>query len=361
MRTPNIYMQNGNKIKNKRKSNAEHIIRTARRYSISDETSGMVRDWLTDGRNEEDKDEALRSIFDETVNYSKKTNAKWEATLPGVKNKLGMGSQATRIPLYRRVYFQVASAAAVLLIALGVGYNLTQNDADNFAQGGKADSSLPTNEIISFETVDGVQKNIVLADNTTIWLNSKSKITYPKEFGRTREVTLEGEAFFEVAHDKKRPFIVRAGEVEVRVLGTKFNIKAYPDSEQTQVMLTEGSVEVKAGRKREKLVPGQLLTYAHDSGKISVEPSEMIDWRSDAIVVGGRTLEQLFIMVGNYYDVEVVFAKGRFDKQVIVTSFNEDHTAEDVIRALSVLSGEFSYTIQDDKIFIRETNTVRQH
>ncbi len=92
----------------------------------------------------------------------------------------------------------------------------------------------------------GNRSKVVLADNTTVWVNAGSRLLYPAEFnGNKREVVLFGEAFFDVSKDDSKPFIVKTGSLEVKVLGTQFNITAYPDDNIIQTVLTEGSVSIK--------------------------------------------------------------------------------------------------------------------
>ena len=128
-------------------------------------------------------------------------------------------------------------------------------------------------------------ENLTLADGTQLTLNRGAQLIYPEKFaGRTREIFLSGEAYFDVAHDKKHPFIVRAGDLKIKVLGTKFNIEAYPDSETITTTLLEGSVEVESRLSREciRMVPSQQLSYDIQSGEMKLstisDAKEPVRW-----------------------------------------------------------------------------------
>lgn len=212
------------------------------------------------------------------------------------------------------------------------------------------------------ETCQYVQKDIYLPDGTHVWLNENSKLTFPEQFGKERRVMLEGEAYFEVEHDRKRPFIVQTDKLNVRVLGTEFDVKAYPDDTSTEVFLDRGRVKVKAGRDNEVLDPSQKLTYDHLTGEmITGWFSGRIDWRSDIINASNRTLPELLRMVANYYDRSVMFDEEELNRtSVFTTKFGKEHTAEQVIAALARLTGEFEYIVENEIIYINKYMNNRQ-
>ncbi len=104
--------------------------------------------------------------------------------------------------------------------------------------------------------------NVVLPDGSKVWVNAGSRISFPEFFaGDTREVQLEGEAFFDVAHDESKPFIVKTGRMTTQVYGTRFLVSAYSDAASSRVSLVEGSVGITAGSKQAMLQPGQGIEY----------------------------------------------------------------------------------------------------
>ena len=159
-------------------------------------------------------------------------------------------------------------------------------------------------------------ENLTLADGTQLTLNRGAQLIYPEKFaGRTREIFLSGEAYFDVAHDKKHPFIVRAGDLKIKVLGTKFNLKSYAEDSEVEVTLVEGSVEMETklgGDDRiVRLRPGELVKLDKRTGS-----TETFDVPTDTyrpVVCGGG----LFFM-DKRFDEIVAYLEKRFDVKINV-------------------------------------------
>lgn len=158
--------------------------------------------------------------------------------------------------------------------------------------------------------------SITLADGSKVWLNAASTIRYPVAFtGRERRVEISGEAYFEVAHNPARPFIVRKGATEVKVLGTHFNVEAYDDERTLDVTLLEGSVSVAAAgeNNRPKMIrPGEQAQVAQD-GTIAlartVDLNEVMAWKDNMFSFNGADIEVIMRQVSRWYNVEVVLKK----------------------------------------------------
>ena len=209
---------------------------------------------------------------------------------------------------------------------------------------------------ITFETVKETQKEVLLPDGTRVWLNSDSKITYPESFNTERYVQLEGEAYFEVQHDADKPFFVRTKQIEIKVLGTKFNTSAYTGNESTTVSLFEGLVEVKRGENIFRLNPEEKFTYNYNTGSTSIgQFSETNNWRSDVIYTKRKTLGELFQMIENYYNVEFVYNKEAFENTELYTiALQKKESAEKITSILSETSGLFTVKAKDGKIYIEK-------
>ena len=146
-----------------------------------------------------------------------------------------------------------------------------------------------------------------LSDSTRIWLNAATRLKYPVVFaGNTRRVELEGEAYFEVAHDEDRPFVLETSGMEVKVLGTAFNVTAY--DEMQSVVLVEGSVEVKgsAEEKSTRIEPSQKYEYNALSGVSGVEvidTEEYTAWTEGYILLKDTPMSEILERLGNYFGV----------------------------------------------------------
>ena len=156
------------------------------------------------------------------------------------------------------------SIAASILVLAAAGLFVMQKQVFFKTESALANSTIKTGH--------GERKKIVLTDGSVIWLSAESSMSYPTAFvGTTREVTFAGEAFFDIAHDETHPFIVHTGKTAVRVLGTTFNIKAYPAQPAMSVSLLTGKVSFTVGTVQQQLLPGKKVVYATTTGKIQVE------------------------------------------------------------------------------------------
>ena len=149
-----------------------------------------------------------------------------------------------------------------------------------------------------------------LSDGTVVYLNSDSRLKYPEVFtGNERKVYLEGEAYFEVAKDKEHPFKVMAQGVEVNVLGTHFNVNAYPERPDDVTTLVEGKVRVGRGTRQIVLVPGEQAAASAESLNVKkVDVREYIAWKDGLFVFSRMSLEEIMRQVYRWYGVETVFS-----------------------------------------------------
>lgn len=152
---------------------------------------------------------------------------------------------------------------------------------------------------------------LVLSDGTKIWLNSESKVEYPTVFSPgERKVCLQGEAYFQVAPDKSSPFIIEMGNVQVQVLGTSFNLRAYQDEDVIQTTLVEGSVCMFTDKRRILLSPneqGYVDLKTGNLDKKQVDVQAYIGWKNGRFIFERQTLEDIMRTLSRWYDVQVVF------------------------------------------------------
>lgn len=164
----------------------------------------------------------------------------------------------------------------------------------------------------TISTPRGGQYQVTLTDGTKVWLNAASSIRFPVVFtGTTRKVEITGEAYFEVEKNAQMPFIVKAGESEVEVLGTHFNINAYNDEAAIRTSLLEGSVKVSAGKgPREYLQPGQQSGITKD-GKIRiydhVDMEEVMAWKEGRFQFKSADLNTILRQISRWYDVDIEY------------------------------------------------------
>jgi len=172
-------------------------------------------------------------------------------------------------------------------------------------------SQLPKTAFNTIETPIGGQYQVQLPDGTKVWLNASSSLRFPVAFaGHERRVRLTGEGYFEVATDKRHPFIVKTNQQEVKVLGTQFNINSYTDEESIKTTLLAGSVVVNTtiGNHSVMLKPGQQASLQHNNilkvNKVDLEQSTA--WKNGYFKFDGD-LESIMRQISRWYDVDIIY------------------------------------------------------
>ena len=159
----------------------------------------------------------------------------------------------------------------------------------------------------------GGEYSLVLPDGTKIYLNAGTSLRYPDHFcGDSREIFLSGEAYLEVARDEEKPFIVRTSEVDIRVLGTVFNINAYPDGDYVRTTLVTGKVEARCGEERILMEPGMQVAYNKAMRQADYFPVDVhlfTSWKDGYYDFEEMSLGELMQVLSRWYNVQVKFAE----------------------------------------------------
>lgn len=164
----------------------------------------------------------------------------------------------------------------------------------------------------TLSTPRGGQFSILLPDGSRVWLNASSSLYYPTAFtGERREVVLKGEAYFEIAHRPQQPFIVAAGDMQVEVLGTHFNINAYEDESQVRTSLLEGKVRLRSGQANSTLQPGQQASLGRGNGELKIREANMeqvVAWKNGLFQFEKAGIREIMRQISRWYNVEVSYA-----------------------------------------------------
>ena len=202
----------------------------------------------------------------------------------------------------------------------------------------------------------GDKATVELPDGTNVVLNSASRLSYLNNFGeKVRKVQLDGEAYFKVAHDEKHTFIVQVGELEVKVLGTSFNISAYEDAKDITIVLLEGKVGVYTQETSCVMKPGDKIEYNKASHKIisaQVHPDDYIEWTKGNIYFEKESLENIMKPLSRIYDVEIRFDSSKLPKEY----FTGTIPGGGIQNALNILmlTSPFYYEMEDSVIVLKE-------
>lgn len=156
----------------------------------------------------------------------------------------------------------------------------------------------------------GKRSFVTFADGSKLWVNSGSKVIYPNKFSdHSREIFVEGEIYLDVVHDEKRPFVVKTKKMKIRDLGTQFNVSAYENESNSNVVLVEGKVEIQVkGRKKNTLNPNQLFTYDNSSDKIytsTVNTQDYVAWKDGYYQFKHQKMNIVLEKLCKYYGVKI--------------------------------------------------------
>ncbi|MDN5202204.1 DUF4974 domain-containing protein [Fulvivirgaceae bacterium BMA10] len=206
----------------------------------------------------------------------------------------------------------------------------------------------------------GQKSTIRLSDGSTVKLNAGSKLIYPRQFGESsREVQLEGEAFFNVEKDASRPFLVKSGEIITSVLGTSFNIKAHAEENLIEVALVTGKVKVSDNASSDDqfdytLTPNEMFTYdkeRHSIEKSDFNADEVLGWKNQTLFFENAGLKEMATVLQRWYGIQFIINNGDIITRKFSGKFENNRSLEYVLNVLS-LNANFTYKIVDDAVII---------
>jgi ferric-dicitrate binding protein FerR (iron transport regulator) len=317
--------------------------------------------------------------FDRHINRLKEVSTDWN--LPNDDTGLQPDYQYTTTQKHSRKKLMIVSvAAAVLMVASIYSYNAVTKRAVT-ARPFQAARAGEKNEV---STRNGSKTKITLPDGSKVWLNAGSVLTYDKNFGgEIREVALSGEAFFEVmpvassSTAQRVPFIIHTRQIDVRVLGTAFNVKSYPGDKQTETSLVHGKVEVLIHNRPEEkftLRPNEKLVVMNEevskpvtrkTNKSNNQPfvsfskltyttndSLLVEtaWVQNKLVFDNESFPEVAEKMERWYNVEIEFNDVK-KKALRFTGIFENETVQEALHYMSI-TAPFHYTIQGNKITI---------
>lgn len=195
-----------------------------------------------------------------------------------------------------------------------------------------------------------------LCDGTMIYLNAMTKLRFPNFFqGGVREVELEGEAYFKVAKNPERPFVVRSANSVVYVYGTEFNVSAYPDESESHTTLVEGRLAVENSGGRRDIRPGEQWNYDKESGKVTVKPVDVTlytAWKERRMRFNDVRLEEIMRSVHRWYGVEVSYQSEDLKDLRFGCNFNRDSSIEPLLRVFEA-NGKIKIEQKGNQLMIK--------
>ena len=323
---------------------------------INQEEEQSLQEWLDTSPKNELLFHRLEDVWNK-ARYEPSVREQ-EKTFEKIATKLGL-DQKEPIPLSKAQpmgfwrYWQRIAAALLLVLSatLLLVWHARQQNPDQ-----PSENMFPA--IVSKSNPRGQKSLITLPDGSRVKLNAESYLEYPQDFAQSREIKLVGEAFFEVVRDTLHPFVVTSGEVQVRVLGTSFNVQAFPFEENMTVAVASGAVMVEKksqenGRQMSQLQPQEMVKVNHKTGafeKTSFDPDELLAWKDGMLVFYKDSFDEIVQKLERWYGVDFII---RRDSPITdgFTGRYDNPSLEIVLEGMS-FSSDFTYTLEGDKVII---------
>ena len=261
--------------------------------------------------------------------------------------------QARMLPR-RRSFAQIwrplaiaASVAAVVCLGAALYSGFRLRDDENF---------LRQAQVTTISSTRGTGTETLLPDGTRVCLNAGSSLSFGRSFGRKgRDLTLEGEGYFEVAHDAANPFRVHAGNACVTVKGTVFNVRSYADEPEISVSLLEGSVLLSAPAGEVTMKPGTCAMVSRADGRIRLEKADpsVTGWTRGKIVFTDKSIPDILDDVQRHYDVRFVFEEGLFGDQRFTGIISSSLSIDEILSYIDV-DRKYTWKRTEDTIEIHK-------
>jgi len=329
-------------------SEIQDIITKVLANSANKEEQDLLNDWLREKPENQRSFELKRQQWEEMLLLVEVEDKK--RVFANIKNKIGQETKVVdfneRVSRKKSMGWMRIAASVVTFISLGalsyyeisdpfshlnlIGYNLVEADA-------------------------GEQQSQLLADGSTVYLNGDSRLKYKiNSEANERQLYLEGEAFFDVARDETKPFVIGLEDSQVQVLGTSFNIKAYPEDGQISTSVLTGRVAFEASRSESLiLVPGNKGVIDKDKNsiaKLDVDNSMDIAWMDKALHFENTSLSDIAKSLYRMYGVTIKLVDGSL-KDLRITAEFENEDINEIFKILE-MTNEFSYKIEGDVVML---------
>lgn len=332
----------------------------------------LLKKYLSQNCNSDEKKELnllINSLQDEDLkaefralwtNYSSELTLSEEdsqdilANILSEKKNLNLDQRRTN---RRSVYLRTISVAASLLILVSIGIYVRKNKGLN-----ESGAVIAKAVLVSPDKATTYTRTIVLPDGSSVVLHAGSTIDYPRTFGgKTREITLVGEAYFDVKHDSQRPFIIHTGAVKTTVLGTAFDIKAWPDHKNIIVSVTRGKVRVENDKKvLAVLTINQQINYDVQNTTAKqhkVNSDEIVSsWAKQDLDFDGATFESIAQVLSKRYGKDISIGNIQLAKTQIVSSFAGTESLENILDVLCTINSDAQFEEKNNEIIISNKN-----
>lgn len=334
-----------------------------RNYYDNEELQLEISNYLSGHSTDEEKRELLAFLAsdEEAARTFRKMSAAWalssvpafakseESNLLQIKERITTPAAAKPVRKIMPVWLKVAAAIILLLGCNYFWYTYTENLTELYTH---------TDAPYEIKAPAGSRTDIVLPDGTKVYLNAGSVLRYYGGFGiNNRTVTLDGEGYFKVTKNAKIPFFVKTNDVQVRVVGTVFNVRAYDDDNYVMVSLLEGRVNLSASSYHEmKLFPDEQALYDKSTGrmeKMRTDASKACDWLSGRLSFDNTPFADIAHRLERKFQMKINIESERLKAERFSGSFNSNQNIHDILREINV-EKQYAWKVSGDTIFITD-------
>lgn len=310
--------------------------------SAHKEQRRALEKWLRESQSHCDEFERIRDLWIMS-RYDADGDIGLEKASIRLSNRIKESIHTAHVNQWRRFARIAASVAAMICLLAGtyyIGYMANEQPL-----------------IQRFITAQGSKGRFMLPDSSVVWLNSNSSLEYTGYFdSKERRVRLSGEGYFEVKHDENRPFTVETGDIDVRVLGTRFTVENYPTRSCIETVLVEGSVEVDGlGTPLPvRLTPGQLLSVNRNGTEMDleeVETSNYTSWIKDKVIFDDAPLSDILLNLSKRFVVDIECSPTLGRRISLSLTVSNGESLHDILEAMSMVA-QIRYKIVGSKIII---------
>lgn len=328
-------------MKSDKNTDATEMLRLYLRDRYALETEEKVQQWLAENPATKELEQASKEYWD-SINTGK--DATTFDALKRVNAKIGIHSLAKK-NVRLKVLSRVAAVFILLVGISGIWFYLQHQSSP---------------AMVEISAAYGETKQVTLPDQTEVWLNAGSSLKYPSEFSqKLRSVHLTGEAFFSVTKNQSKPFVVETKNLAVKVLGTKFNLKAYPDEYQTVATLQEGKIEVQTVKnQKQQMVPNEQLVYNSETSTFKmakINPEDIPDWKSGNLIFLEATLGEILQTLERHFNLSFNTDESiDLSTERYTIKFEREESPKQILQVLADMAGNFSYSVKSGQITLKK-------
>ena len=282
------------------------------------------------------------------------------------------GEKSPETVIAQSVIGRPGESKALLVLSSGTKVELNSQIGDTIREEGRSilnerdyidysrqDNDSQVKEVVYNELIvpAGGEYRLVLSDGSVVYMNSESRLKYPVKFIEDKRVVkLEGEAYFDVTHDEQHPFIVHTEQLNVKVLGTGFNVMAYKGDARTEVTLVHGKVDVKSKNISEILTPSRQFVMNNDTREYevrSVNVNTYVDWKNGILNFDAMPLEELGEKVSRWYGVKFFFSKESLKYLKFSGAFKKYNNIDYILDLIEATT-DVSFELKGDVVIVNE-------